>query len=117
MSDDHLRLPVSIPAHAPGYAGALFVALFFSALLFYLGFTIASLIAAFIALFVIPVLAFTDKIVFDGRRLVRTGVLPKLWFRMNGLRSTLKLRNIEQIDTAIVGTFKRGGRVRFLNRT
>jgi hypothetical protein len=117
MSADQNRLPVSIRAHAPGYAGALFITLFFSALLLYLGFTVASITVVFISLFVIPLLAFTDKIVFDGRRLVRTGLLPKLWFRMNGLRSGLKLKNIEQIDTAIVGTFKRGGRVRFLHRT
>jgi tetratricopeptide (TPR) repeat protein len=111
------RLPVSVRAHAPGYAGAVFIGLFISAFLLYVGFWVVSLISVGISLIAIPFLTFTDKIVFDGKRLVRTGLLPKLWFRLNGLRSSIKLRNIEQIDTAIVGTFKRGGRVRFLHKT
>ena len=111
------KLPVSVRAHAPGYAGAFFIILFVSALLLYFGFIIASFSAALVSLLLVPVLAYTDRIVFDGRRLVRTGVLPRVWFRMNGIRTSLKIRHIEQIDTAIVGTFKRGGRVRFLHRT
>jgi hypothetical protein len=111
------RLPVSVRAYAPGYAGAVLLTLFFAALLFYFGFGAISVAAGIAAVTVIPLLALTDNIVFDGRRLVRTGILPKIWLRMNGLRSSIKLRNIEQIDTAIVGTFKRGGRVRFMHRT
>jgi tetratricopeptide (TPR) repeat protein len=111
------KLPVSVRAYAPGYAGAVLIILFFAALLLYLGFLYLSAVAASTALLVIPFLALTDKFVFDGRRLIRTGLLPKLWFRLNGLRPSVKLRNIEQIDTAIVGTFKRGGRVRFMHRT
>jgi tetratricopeptide (TPR) repeat protein len=111
------RLPVSVRAHAPGYAGAVFLGLFISGFFFYVGFLIVGMLTIAISLIAVPFLALTDKIVFDGKRLTRTGVLPKLWFRLNGLRPSVKLRNIEQIDTAIVGTFKRGGRVRFLHKT
>ena len=116
-SEKAQKLPVSVRAYAPGYAGAFFIVLFFSTLLLYFGFLVLSLATAVIAVLFIPVIGLTDTIVFDGRRLIRTGILPKIWFRMNGIRTSLKLRNIEQIDTAIVGTFKRGGRVRFLHRT
>jgi hypothetical protein len=117
QNSEETRLPVSIRAYAPGYVGAAFLFIFFGLLLLYLGLPILSLIAVLVGIAVVPVLAFTDKIVFDGRRLIRTGLLPKVWFKMNGVRWALKVRSIEQIDTAIVGTFKRGGRVRFLHRT
>ena len=115
--DQAKKLPVSVRAYAPGYAGAALIVLFFAALFLYFGLSVVSLLFALTAVIIIPALGLTDKIVFDGRRLIRTGVLPKAWFRMNGLRTSIRLRNIEQIDTAIVGTFKRGGRVRFLQRT
>src|SRR4029079_17905192 len=89
------RLPVSVRAHAPGYAGAVFLGSFISALILYIGFWPVSLGCFAISIFLIPFLAFTDCIVFDGKRLVRTGLLPKLWFRLNGLRPSIKLRNIE----------------------
>ena len=118
--DEHqadVSLPVSIRAHAPGYAGATFLTLFAAAFLLYLEYPLVSLAIALTSITLIPFLAFTDRIVFDGRRLIRTGLLPKTWYRLNGLRTSIKLRSIEQIDTAIVGSFKRGGRVRFLHRT
>ena len=74
------KLPVSVRAYAPGYAGAVLIILFFAALLLYLGYLYPSAVAASTALFVLPFLALTDKFVFDGRRLFRTGLLPKLCF-------------------------------------
>ena len=125
LSDPHIeeriekahKLPVSVRAYAPGYAGAFFIVLFFASLLLYFDFLILSVTAALAAVLFIPLVGLTDKIVFDGRRLMRTGILPRIWFPMNGVRTSVRLSRIEQIDTAIAGTFKRGGRVRFLHRT
>jgi len=114
---DDVRLPVSILVHAPSYGAASFLTSFFALLAFYLEINWIGAVLLFTAIAVIPGLAITDKIVFDGRRLIRTGVAPVFWFKLHGLRSSLKLRNIEQVDTITSGSLRRGGRVRFLYRT
>jgi len=111
------RFPVSIRAYAPSYLGTSFLLVFFSLLSFYLGYNIAAAVTLIFALTVIPFLRFTDKIVFDGRRLIRTGLVPRIWFRMHGMRSWVKLRNVEQVDTIVFGSFRRGHRVYFSYRT
>jgi tetratricopeptide (TPR) repeat protein len=112
-----VRLPVSIRAYAPGYMAAALLLTFFSVLSLYLSFGVIAAILITFAIVVVPLLGFTDKIVFDGKRLIRTGILPRAWFRLHGLRAWTKLRNVEQVDTVAVGSFRRGGRVRFMHRT
>ena len=114
---DEVRLPVSIRAYAPGYAAASLLLTFFAVLSLYLAFNVTAGVMITLAIVVVPVLAFTDRIVFDGKRLIRTGILPRIWFRLNGLRGWMKLRNVEQVDTITVGSFRRGGRIRFMHRT
>lgn len=111
------RLPVSIRAYAPSYLGTAFLLVFFSLLSFYLGYNIAATATLIFALTAIPFFRFTDKIVFDGRRLIRTGIVPRVWFRMHGMRSWIKIRNVEQVDTIVFGSFRRGNRVYFSYRT
>jgi len=112
-----VRLPVSIRAFAPFYAASGLLSVFFGALAIYLDFFIVAATLFLVGLVVVPVLRATDKIVFDGKRLIRTGLLPRMWLRANGMRTALKLKNIEQVDTVTAGSFKRGGRVRYLHRT
>ncbi|MGH9946012.1 MAG: tetratricopeptide repeat protein [Pyrinomonadaceae bacterium] len=114
---ESVRLPVSIRAYTPFYAAAILLLIFFALLSLYLSFNIIAAALFVVAFLVVPILRTTDKIVFDGRRLVRTGLIPKTWFRMNGLRSSIRLRKMEHIGTNIVGSFRRGGRVRYLFRT
>ena len=114
---DDIRLPVSIRAYAPGYPAASLLLTFFGVLSLYLAFNVAAGVMITLAIALVPVLAFTDRIVFDGKRLIRTGILPRTWFRLNGLRGWMKLRNVEQVDTITVGSFRRGGRIRFMHRT
>ncbi|HJS51187.1 MAG TPA: hypothetical protein VJ781_04750 [Pyrinomonadaceae bacterium] len=116
-SRDDVRLPVSIRAYAPGYAATSLLLTFFAIFSLYLSFNVVACLMLILALVLVPVLAFTDRIVFDGKRLIRTGLMPRSWFRLNGLRSWMKLRNVEQVDTITVGSFRRGGRVRFMHRT
>ncbi|MFL6469078.1 MAG: tetratricopeptide repeat protein, partial [Pyrinomonadaceae bacterium] len=112
-----IRLPVSIRAHAPSYVAVGFLSTFFAFLAFYLDFNWIGGVVLAIALICIPVFASTDMIVFDGRRLIRTGIIPRIWFKLHGLRSFLKVRNIEQVDTVTSGSLRYGGRVRILFRT
>jgi len=114
---DHVRLPVSIRAYAPGYAATALLLTFFSILSLYLSFRVVAAILITFGIVVVPLLWFSDKIVFDGKRLIRTGILPRAWFRLHGLRTWTKLRNVEQVDTVAIGSFRRGGRVRFMYRT
>ncbi len=114
---DCIILPVSIRAYAPGYTAVSLLLIFFAVLSFYLSYFIVASIMLAVAIAVVPILGITDKIVLDRKRLTRTGVVPRVWFRLNGLRSSMKLRNVEQVDTVTVGSFRRGGRVRFMHRT
>jgi hypothetical protein len=66
---------------------------------------------------VVPVIAWGDKIVFDGKRFGPHWHHAAIWFRMYGLRRAVKLNKIEQVDTVTAGSFRRGGRVRFMHRT
>jgi len=112
-----IRLPVSIRAYAPSYAAAMLLLTFFAVFSFYLSFDLVGIAMAVASGVVVPVIAWGDKIVFDGKRLVRTGIMPRIWFRMYGLRRAVKLNKIEQVDTVTAGSFRRGGRVRFMHRT
>ena len=114
---DEIRLPVSIRSHAPSYFATSLTLSFFTALAFYLQFNLIGILLFIAAWFVIPVCALTDRIVFDGRRLIRTGPVPRIWSRIIGLRTAIRVRSIEQIDTAMSGSLQRGGRVRFFYRT
>lgn len=60
-----------------------------------------------------PSLALTDRVVFNGKRIYRSGLLPKSWAYFTGLRFWLKVKDIEQVETRILPTLKRGGRTYF----
>jgi len=108
---------VSVRVSPNSYLIAMLVASFFSAFVFYLeidwlGFTLFA-----VAWLVLPVLALTDHIVFDGRRVTRAGLVPRIWAWLNTGRRSLKLNDIEQIETAAIRALKRGGDVFYRYRT
>ena len=105
---NEIRLPVSIRSHAPSYFATSLTLSFFFVLAFYLEFNLIGTLLFVAAWLLIPVFALTDKIVFDGRRLIRTGPVPRVWSRLLGLRTAIRLRSIEQIDTATSGSLQRG---------
>ncbi|HJS23023.1 MAG TPA: hypothetical protein VJ751_01550 [Pyrinomonadaceae bacterium] len=73
------------------------------------------LIAA--AWLIIPVLAFSDRIVFDGALLRRHGPLASVLKLLFGYRKQLAVDDFETVETQAVRTLRRGGRVRYRYRT
>ena len=72
-----------------------------------------ALAAVAIAWTVVPALAFTDKISFDGEFLTRRGLMPYLLRIVSGERRELSVSDFERVDTNAVRTLRRGGRVRY----
>lgn len=96
---------------------AAFVGSFFSALAFYLGIDILGYVLLAAAGLAAPLLALTDRIVFNGKRIYRSGLLPKGWAYVTGSRFWLKLGAVEQVETRVLPALKRGGRVYFRYQT
>lgn len=109
------KTSIRVPAHS--YITAMFVGSFFSALAFYLEIDWAGYILFLSAWVVTPSLALTDRIVFNGKRIYRSGLLPKSWAYVTGSRFWLKLKDVEQVETRILPSLKRGGRVYFKHHT
>ena len=108
---------ISVRVSPHGYFTALFLTTFFSALAFYLekdGIGFVLFAASWI---LIPFFALNDRVSFDGKRLERTGMIPRLWSWFNSSRRRLKLNDIEQVETAAIRAINRGGIVYYRYRT
>lgn len=66
---------------------------------------------------VIPILALSDRIAFDGRSIKRQGPLASLLHLFAGYRKQLAIDDFETVETQAVRTLRRGGRVRYRYRT
>lgn len=112
------RMPrVGVRAMPAPYLVCLFVASFISALLAYLGYSVFAGSITLISWVLIPLSWLTDRIVFDGRRVRRTGMLPRFLARLTGTRDRLKISDIEQIETAAFPGIKRGRNVYYTYQT
>lgn len=76
-----------------------------------------ALISLVVAWAMVPALAFTDRIAFDGQMLVRRGLMPFLQRFISGHQQQLGLADFERVDTNAVRTLRRGGRVRYRYRS
>ena len=76
-----------------------------------------ALISLVVAWAMVPALAFTDRIAFDGQVLVRKGLMPFLHQFVSGERQQLGIADFERVDTNAVRTLRRGGRVRYRYRS
>jgi tetratricopeptide (TPR) repeat protein len=110
-------VPVSVRSSPVGYLSTLFVFSFFSAFLVYLDYFALGLGLFVSSLLVFPILVATDRIVFDGRRLRRTGLVPRLVARLFTVRDRLKISDIEWVETHSLRAFKRRGNVVYRYRT
>ncbi|MGI8555832.1 MAG: tetratricopeptide repeat protein [Pyrinomonadaceae bacterium] len=103
---------------APGsYFIAFFLTIFFTAFAVYLE---QDFIAAGLFIFgfiILPFFAWNDRVVFDGEKISRRGIVPRLWFWLNRESLILKLSDIEQVETQAIRALKRGGSVFYRYRT
>jgi tetratricopeptide (TPR) repeat protein len=107
----------SIRVSPTGYFSALFVSVFLSGLAIDSDYILFGLSLFVFAWATFPLLALTDKISFDGKTVKRTGLLPNIWAAMNDESLSLKLSEIEQIETTALRALKRGGNVFYRYRT
>lgn len=112
-----IRVSLTIRTSPAGYFFAFILILFLSAFMLYAGFYAAAALLFVLAWTIIPALIYTDRIKFDGRRLSRTGILPRTLCKLGLIRDRLKLSDIEQVDTQAIRTLKRGGKVFYRYRT
>lgn len=108
---------VSVRALGGGYLAAAFAISFVAALAVYLEYFSYSLPLLFVAWIVVPSLWLNDKIMFDGRRIRRTGLMSQLLARITGVRDRLKVSDIEQVETVSFPGLKRGRNIYFTYRT
>jgi tetratricopeptide (TPR) repeat protein len=76
-----------------------------------------ALLAAGMTWIVVPLLALTDRIVFDGVLLRRQGLLASFLHLLFGYRKQLAVDDFETVETQAVRTLRRGGSVRYRYRT
>lgn len=109
--------PISIRVSPHSYVTALLLSTFVSAFLFYISMDAAGVVVFALSWILIPSLALNDKVTFDGRRLSRTGFVPRSWAWFNAARRSLKITDIEQVETQAIRAIKRGGNVYYRYRT
>jgi len=103
---------------SPGsYLAAASVLTFASALLLRSERDLFALAALCLAWILIPLLAWRDRIEFDGSTLLRRGLAPSL-LRIFGMGpKQLRIEQFERVETQAVRTLKKGGKVRYRYRT
>lgn len=103
---------------SPGsYLAAASVLTFVSALLLRSEQDILALAMLSFAWLIVPALAFTDRIEFDGKSLSRRGPAPFIQRLIAGRHKQLRIEDFERVDTHALRTLRRGGRVRYRYRT
>ncbi len=111
-----LRL-ASVRVSPGSYFAAASVLTFCSALLLRSEKDVLALATLGIAWLVVPLLAFRDRIEFDGEFLARRGPIPFLARHVTGRKRELSVADFEKVDTHAARTLRRSGRVRYRYRT
>lgn len=106
-----------VRAFSPTYLSTAAIGLFASAYVFYLGFDIIAAASFLFSLICYPGLAMTDRIVFDGKRIRRTGIFWILFRRLTGQPRAIKPKRIVHVETEAVRVLKRGQNVIYKYRT
>ena len=108
---------ISVPVVPVNYLVVILLTSFLAAFLLYLELDNWSLTLLGTACLSIPLLAYFDRVSFDGRRIKRTGLLPKTWARLTGTRDRVKISDIELVQTSVIRTIKRGSNLFYTYRT
>ncbi|MEZ5308182.1 MAG: tetratricopeptide repeat protein [Pyrinomonadaceae bacterium] len=112
-----LREPVWMRVAPNSYMAAVFVTAFFGLLFFELGYLVVTLPLLGLAFIAFPLAYYFDRIVFDGKSLARSGVIPRVWEMFGGMPNRLPKDDIEMVETQAVRALKRGGSVFYRYRT
>lgn len=107
----------SVRVSPGGYLAVSCVLTFAAALLLRAQYDLAALAAITLAWVITPLLAFTDRISFDGSTLARRGLVPLLIRLAAGRKLRLGVEEIERVETSAVRTLRRNGRVRYRYRS
>jgi tetratricopeptide (TPR) repeat protein len=114
----HRRVTIASVRVSPGpYLTVAAVLTFFAALLLRIEYDGWALLLVYAAWLILPLLAFTDRIVFDGLSLRRQGPISSLLHLLIGYRKQLWIDDFETVETHAVRTLRSGGRVRYRYRT
>ncbi len=108
---------ISIRVSPNSYLIVLFLTTFSTGFLVYLEQDLIALFLFVVSWLLFPVLAWTDRVEFDGRKLTRTGFLPRFWAWVNSTKYRLKISDIEQVESQALRALKRGGNVFYRYRT
>jgi tetratricopeptide (TPR) repeat protein len=112
------RLRLASVRVSPGtYLAAACLLTFVATLLLRARYDLPALITIALAWVVTPLLAFTDRISFDGHALSRRGLVPLLIRFVKGRELRLGIEEIERVETSAVRTLRRNGRVRYRYRS
>lgn len=114
---DFSRKSASIRVSPNSYSVAIFLSIFFTSFFIYIEQDIIGAVLFTFGLIILPALLWTDRIVFDGRNLTRTGLIPRFWSWLNNEPQSLRLTEVEQIETQALRALKRGGNVFYRYRT
>lgn len=99
------------------YVSAFFLGIFFASFFIYLEKDLWAIPILIFSFLILPFLAITDRIAFDGKRIVRTGILPRAWAWLNNYHYRLKLNDVEQVETQALRVLKSNGNVFYRYRT
>jgi tetratricopeptide (TPR) repeat protein len=108
---------VSVRAHTRAYLSAAAAFCFAAAFFSYIGQGAAALAAIFAAVTAFPLLAFRDRIVFDGKRLSRTGILWRLLRYATSQPLRIRPRSIIHVETEAIRALRRGSNISYLYQT
>ena len=109
------RIGVRVPLNP--YISGFLLGTYLCALVIYLDYDPLVVPLFVISWVIIPFLALSDHIVFDGRRISRTGLVSIVTSRLTGGRRSLRVSDVEQIDTQAVRLIRRSGRILYRYRT
>lgn len=107
----------SVRVSPAGYFAASLANAFTSILLFRSEHDITALALFIIAAVVIPALALTDRISFDGKSLTRKGFTALLQKLSQGRTPHLSIEDVEHVETFAMRLIRRGGRVSYRYRS
>lgn len=108
---------IKIRVSPNSYFVTFFLSCFSIGFLTFLELDIFALMLFIVSWTTIPLLAWKDRIVFDGRTIFRTGILPRIWSKLVNKPVSIELQQIQQIDTEAIRALKRGGSVFYRYRT